>query len=70
MNKLHTLAIATTLSVFSLGAQAADNFAGLTWGKSTVNIDRSSTLKQNMPGANRVTEDGEATAKNYLKMNG
>jgi hypothetical protein len=24
----------------------------------------------NMPGANRVTEDGEATAKNYLKMNG
>ena len=33
MNKLHTLAIATTLSVFTLGAQAADNFAGLTWGK-------------------------------------
>ena len=24
----------------------------------------------NMPGANRVTKDGEATAKNYLKMNG
>jgi hypothetical protein len=24
----------------------------------------------NMPGANRVTEDGEATAKNFLKMNG
>jgi len=22
----------------------------------------------NMPGANRVTEDGEATAKNYLKL--
>ncbi|MDX2352255.1 hypothetical protein [Stutzerimonas xanthomarina] len=56
MNKLHTLAIATTLSVFSLGAQAADNFAGLTWGKSTVNIDRSSTLKQNMPGANRFDD--------------
>ena len=33
MNKLHTLAIATTLSVFTLGAQAAENFAGLTWGK-------------------------------------
>ncbi|HCJ27745.1 MAG TPA: hypothetical protein DHV63_00170, partial [Pseudomonas sp.] len=48
MNKLHTLAIATSLSIFTLGAHAADNFAGLTWGKSTVNIDRSSTLKQNM----------------------
>ncbi|MCQ4257198.1 hypothetical protein [Stutzerimonas stutzeri] len=56
MNKLHTLAIATTLSVFTLGAQAADNFAGLTWGKSTVNIDRSSTLKQNMPGKNRFDD--------------
>jgi opacity protein-like surface antigen len=56
MNKLHTLAIATTLSVFTLGAQAADNFAGLTWGKSTVNIDRSSTLKQNMPGASRFDD--------------
>lgn len=56
MNKLHTLAIAATLSVFTLGAQAADNFAGLTWGKSTVNIDRSSTLKQNMPGKNRFDD--------------
>lgn len=56
MNKLHTLAIATTLSVFTLGAQAADNFAGLTWGKSTVNIDRSSTLKQTMPGKNRFDD--------------
>ena len=56
MNKLHTLAIATTLRDFSLGAQAADNFAGLTWGKSTVYIDRSSTLKQNMPGANRFDD--------------
>ena len=56
MNKLHTLAIATTLSIFTLGAQAADNFAGRTWGKSTVNIDRSSTLKQNMPGANRFDD--------------
>ena len=56
MSKLHTLAIATTLSIFSFDAQAADNFAGLTWGKSTVNIDRSSTLKQNMPGANRFDD--------------
>lgn len=37
MNNLHTLAIATSLSLFTLGAHAADNFAGLTWGKSTVN---------------------------------
>lgn len=56
MNKLHTLAIATTLSVFTLGVQAADNFAGLTWGKSTVNMDRSSSLKQNMPGTNRFDD--------------
>ena len=56
MNKLHTLAIATTLSVFTLGAQAAENFAGLTWGKSTVNMDRSSSLKQNMPGTNRFDD--------------
>jgi len=56
MNKLHTLALATTLSVFTLGAQAADNFAGLTWGKSTVNVDRSSTLKQSMPGTNRFDD--------------
>ncbi|WP_407294504.1 outer membrane protein [Stutzerimonas zhaodongensis] len=56
MNKLNTLALATTLSVFTLGAQAADNFAGLTWGKSTVNVDRSSTLKQNMPGTNRFDD--------------
>ena len=56
MNKLHSLAIATTLSVFTLGAQAAENFAGLTWGKSTVNMDRSSSLKQNMPGTNRFDD--------------
>ena len=56
MNKLHTLAIATTLSVFTLGAQAAENFAGLTWGKSTVNMDRSSSLKLNMPGTNRFDD--------------
>ena len=62
MNKLHTLALATTLSVFTLGAQAADNFAGLTWGKSTVNVDRSSTLKQSMPGTNRFDD----TIKNGL----
>ncbi|WP_217477534.1 outer membrane beta-barrel protein [Stutzerimonas stutzeri] len=56
MNKLHTLAIATTLSVFAVSAQAADNFAGLTWGKSTINTDRSGSLKQNMPGANRFDD--------------
>ncbi|QLF93254.1 outer membrane beta-barrel protein [Pseudomonas sp. ABC1] len=46
MNKLHTLALATTLGVFSLTANAAENFAGATWGKTSVNIDRSSSLKQ------------------------
>ncbi|MBE7375156.1 outer membrane protein [Pseudomonas lopnurensis] len=48
MKKLHTLALATSLGLFSLGAHAAENFAGITWGESTVNIDRSGTLKQNM----------------------
>lgn len=55
MNKLHTLAIATSLSLFTLGAHAAENFVGLTWGESTANIDRSSTLKQNM-GSDRFDD--------------
>lgn len=55
MNKLHTLAIATSLSLFTLGAHAAENFVGLTWGESTSNIDRSSTLKQNM-GSDRFDD--------------
>lgn len=56
MKTLQTLAIATSLSLVTLGAHAADNFAGLTWGKSTSNIDRSSTLKQNMAGPNRFDD--------------
>ncbi|GAB6390224.1 outer membrane protein [Stutzerimonas marianensis] len=56
MKTLQTLAIATSLSLVTLGANAADNFAGLTWGKSTSNIDRSSTLKQNMAGPNRFDD--------------
>lgn len=52
MNKLHTLAIATSLSLFTLGAHAAENFAGLTWGESTVNTQRSSALKQSMGSKN------------------
>ena len=56
MKKLHTLALATSLGIFSLGAHAAENFAGLTWGESTVNIDRSSALKQNMEGKNRFDD--------------
>lgn len=39
MNKLSTLALATSLGIFSFGAHAAENFAGLTWGKTTVNTD-------------------------------
>ncbi|MCQ4295993.1 porin family protein [Pseudomonas stutzeri] len=56
MKKLSTLALATTLGAFSFGAHAAENFAGFTWGKSTVNTDRSSSLKQNMDGKNRFDD--------------
>mgnify|MGYP001398700897 FL=1 len=56
MKKLSTLALASTLGIFSFGAHAAENFAGFTWGKSTVNTDRSSTLKQNMDGKNRFDD--------------
>lgn len=56
MKKLSTLALATTLGIFSFGAHAAENFAGFTWGKSTVNTDRSGSLKQNMAGKNRFDD--------------
>ncbi|OYW92707.1 MAG: hypothetical protein B7Z23_06000 [Pseudomonadales bacterium 32-61-5] len=56
MKKLSTLALASTLGIFSFGAHAAENFAGFTWGKSTVNTDRSSSLKQNMDGKNRFDD--------------
>lgn len=56
MKKLSTLALATTLGIFSFGAHAAENFAGFTWGKSTVNTDRSSALKQNMDDKNRFDD--------------
>ncbi|HCA64313.1 MAG TPA: hypothetical protein DEP73_09285 [Pseudomonas sp.] len=56
MKKLSTLALATTFGIFSLGTHAAENFAGFTWGKSTVNTDRSSSLKQNMDGKNRFDD--------------
>jgi opacity protein-like surface antigen len=56
MKKLSTLAIATTFGIFSFGTHAAENFAGLTWGESTVNTDRSSSLKQNMDGKNRFDD--------------
>ena len=56
MKKLSTLAIATTLGMFTFGAHAAENFVGLTWGESTLNTDRSSSLKQNMGGKNRFDD--------------
>lgn len=56
MKKLSTLALATTFGIFSLGTHAAENFAGFTWGESTVNTDRSSSLKQNMDGKNRFDD--------------
>ena len=56
MKKLSTLALATTFGIFSLSTHAAENFAGFTWGESTVNTDRSSSLKQNMDGKNRFDD--------------
>ncbi len=56
MKQLSTLALATTFGIFSLGTHAAENFAGFTWGESTVNTDRSSSLKQNMDGKNRFDD--------------
>ncbi|MCC8342674.1 hypothetical protein LNN35_07730 [Pseudomonas stutzeri] len=56
MKKLSILALATTFGIFSLGTHAAENFAGFTWGESTVNTDRSSSLKQNMDGKNRFDD--------------
>ncbi|CDZ95104.1 MULTISPECIES: outer membrane beta-barrel protein [Pseudomonadaceae] len=56
MKKITTLALATTFGMFSMGSHAAENFAGLTWGESTINTDRSSSLQQNMPGKNRFDD--------------
>ncbi|MDH1263381.1 outer membrane beta-barrel protein [Pseudomonas sp. GD03944] len=41
---LNTLALATALTFGAASAQAADNFAGLTWGKTDNNIQKSTAL--------------------------
>lgn len=48
MKKLPTLALASALGFAAFGAQAAENFVGLTWGQAKSNIQRSSALKQNL----------------------
>lgn len=50
MNVLQKLVIASTLIGASTIARA-DNFVGLTWGGTSNNIQKSSQLKQNIPGA-------------------
>lgn len=51
-NTLKILAAGTTLAFASVTVQAADNFAGLTWGETSNNLQRSSSLKQNLPNQN------------------
>jgi hypothetical protein len=52
MKKLNLIAIAAALSATTLGAQAADNFAGVTLGKANDNIRSSSALSQNLGSPN------------------
>jgi|TARA_R110002020_G_scaffold123420_2_gene279836 hypothetical protein len=51
-NTLKLLAAGTTLALASVSAHAADNFVGLTWGETSNNIQRSGSLKQNLPDQN------------------
>ncbi|WP_304640394.1 outer membrane beta-barrel protein [Pseudomonas sp.] len=43
---LKHVAVGTSLILASVAAHSAENFVGLTWGESSNNIQRSSTLKQ------------------------
>ncbi|WP_462383642.1 hypothetical protein [Pseudomonas sp. Marseille-QA0892] len=52
MKKVTLLASAVTLGFAAFGAQAADNFAGVTLGKANDNIRSSSALKQNLDSPN------------------
>lgn len=58
-NTLKLLAAGTTLAFASVSAHAADNFVGLTWGETSNNVQRSGSLKQNLPNQNfdRVIDD-------------
>lgn len=48
-NTLKILAAGTTLAFASVSAHAADSFAGLTWGETSNNMQRSNSLQQNLP---------------------
>lgn len=61
-NTLSKLALATTLTCAAVGANAADNFVGLTWGQTDNNIQKSNALNANLgnPKLDKVI-DGEGT---------
>src|SRR5690554_1993943 len=50
---LRVFALGTTLTVSSFAVQAQDNFIGLTWGETSNNIHRSSSLKTH-PAASQL----------------
>ena len=56
---LTKLALASTLAFGTAMAQAADNFAGLTWGQTDNNIQKSSALNSNLdnPSLDKVIND-------------
>ena len=43
---LKHVAVGTSLILASVAAHSVENFVGLTWGESSNNIQRSSTMKQ------------------------
>jgi len=49
---LSKLALATTLTLGAVTAQAADNFVGLTWGQTDNNIQKSTALNNNLDRPN------------------
>ncbi|KAF1055088.1 MAG: hypothetical protein GAK43_00517 [Stenotrophomonas maltophilia] len=52
MNLLKKLALASAVLAASVGAQAADNFVGLTWGQTSDNIQKSHALNRNLNNPN------------------
>ena len=56
---LSKLALATSLTFAAVAANAADNFAGLTWGQTDNNIQKSSSLNSNLnsPKLDKVIND-------------
>lgn len=56
---LSKLALATSLTFAAVAANAADNFAGLTWGQTDNNIQKSRALNSNLnsPNLDKVIND-------------